>query len=239
MKLNELFNFTFYSLAYRSMIGDKANSDRTWQVIQSKTSEWYADPFVFESEGRHYLFAERMSRWRLLGSIAVCEIYNDKTTSRFKEVLVEPFHLSYPNVFKYKDNIYMIPESGSNLDIRLYVSTHFPYKWEFVKVLYSGSNYADTSFISDVINGKAFLCSMDWDTKIVHFFLFDLDNLTFIELPENPNMINERSGGNFYEEEKKKCRVLQDCSTVYGSKIMISQLYNQDFVNGNGSDSVF
>ena len=30
----------------------------------------------------------------------------------FREVLREPFHLSYPNLFFFEDEIYMIPESN-------------------------------------------------------------------------------------------------------------------------------
>lgn len=104
------------------------------------------------------MFVERMSRWRLFGTIAVCEIYDDKTISPFKEVLVEPIHLSYPNVFEYKGKIYMIPESGHNYDIRLYVSNDFPYKWEFIKVLFSGANFVDTSFVSRINEDRVVLC---------------------------------------------------------------------------------
>ena len=48
-------------------------------------------------------------------------------------VLEEDFHLSFPFVFKDGDDIYMVPESSKNSDIRLYKSVDFPLKWKFEK----------------------------------------------------------------------------------------------------------
>lgn len=237
MNLKQYFYSSFYYIAYRHRNDGGINSEKMWHALPSRSTEWFADPFLFEWEGRTFLFVERMNRWRLLGSIAVCEIYDDNSVSHFKEILVEPFHLSYPNVFEYNGKIYMIPESGHNYDIRLYVSKCFPDKWEFVKVLYSGANFVDTSFISGIKDGHAVMCSLDWCTRVPYYFSFDLDKLSLLKLPDNPQMIKERSGGNYFEEENGKYRVLQDCTKRYGSKIMICRIEDGDFEHGKGAES--
>ncbi len=53
-------------------------------------------------------------------------------------VLAEPFHLSYPYVFEWENNYYMIPEANSTESIRLYRATNFPRQWEHVTELRRG-----------------------------------------------------------------------------------------------------
>lgn len=236
MKLRELFYSSFYYVAYRQRSGEGIQSDGIWTVLRSSESEWFADPFLFEWEGRHFIFAERMNRWRLLGSIAVCEILDNGKVSKFREILVEPFHLSFPNVFEHKGQIYMIPESGNNRDIRLYQAKRFPDEWEFVKVLYSGANFVDTSFVSKTDDGNAFINSYDWDKRKPYYFRFDLNNLSLRKLPDSPALMNERCGGNCFEEQGHCYRVLQDCSQRYGKKLLINRIDCDDFEGGGASD---
>ena len=43
-------------------------------------------------------------------------------------VLDEPFHMSYPYVFKWQEDFYMIPESQEANSVRLYRALDFPTK---------------------------------------------------------------------------------------------------------------
>ena len=235
MKRRELFLNYNYFIAFR----DRNNSgiNERWTVVPSSQSKWYADPFLFEWKGRRYLFAEYMNRWRLMGSIAVCEIYEDGSVSKFKEVLKEPFHLSYPNVFEHAGQIYMIPESGWNRDIRLYRAINFPTEWKFVKSLVEGENYVDTSFLTDTEGETAILNSFNWDTRTSYYFKLDFNTMELFHLPDNPSMMNERNGGNAFERDGVRYRVLQDCSIHYGSKVMIRRIDNVDYEGGNAADS--
>ena len=47
----------------------------------------------------------------------------------------EPFHLSFPYVFEYRKKLYLIPDSSSNKDIRIYKCKKFPLKWKLHKIL--------------------------------------------------------------------------------------------------------
>ena len=238
MEFREFFISCYYYTAFRNKITGKNNGK--WTVIKSSLNEWFADPFLFEWNGKCYLFAERMNRWRLVGSIAVCEIKQDGSVTKFQEVLVEPFHLSYPNVFEYNGQIYMIPESGWNKDIRLYRATKFPFKWEYVKSLCAGENYVDTSFLKGLDeNGGGILHSYIWDTRSSRYFKLDMNKMVLIPLPDSPLMMNERAGGNFFVQNGETYRVLQDCSSYYGSKVMLRRIDNDGFENGSAIDSPF
>ena len=234
MDRREIFLNYYYHIAFR----DKSRGDNgRWTVVHSSLSNWYADPFLFEWNGHRYLFAERMNRWRLIGSIAVCEIREDGTVSKFTEVLKEPFHLSYPNVFEHDGHFYMIPESGWNKDIRLYRATNFPFEWEFVKPLVQGSNYVDTSFLSRTDSDTAILNSFDWDTRLSCYFKLDFKTMELSGLPHNKAMMNERNGGNAFEQDGVRYRVLQDCSGHYGSKVIVRRIDNENYEAGLASDS--
>lgn len=241
MVLRQFFYGGAYFVAFRlstdiSLDGIKS---REWKVIPSRPTEWFADPFPFEWNGRIFLFVERMHWWSRLGSIAVAEVDKNGNVSKFKDIVSEPFHLSFPNVFSHRGMVYMIPESGMNGDIRLYRATDFPLKWTFVKALATGANYVDTSFVQSIENDQAILNTQNWIAKESVYFKFDLNKLELSRLPDNPQMMNERNGGNAFNEDGISYRVLQDCSKQYGAKILIRRIDNVDFESGHASDSQY
>jgi hypothetical protein len=61
-------------------------------------------------------------------------------------ILREPFHLSYPAVFKWQEDWYMIPESSRAHSLRLYRAEEFPLHWKWVATLLAGS-YTDHSLV--------------------------------------------------------------------------------------------
>jgi hypothetical protein len=57
-------------------------------------------------------------------------------------VLDEPFHLSFPQVFKWRNEYYMLLETQEAGEMRLYKAIDFPVRWTFVKTVMKG-RYAD------------------------------------------------------------------------------------------------
>ena len=47
--------------------------------------------------------------------------------------------MSYPQVFKWGDEFYMVPETVAAYEVRLYKALEFPFKWVFVKTLMKGN----------------------------------------------------------------------------------------------------
>ncbi len=95
--------------------------------ITNKTGKFgAADPFIIDK----WLFCELMDK---KGYIAVSKV---KNPLKFKTIIKEKFHMSFPSVFKHNNEWFMIPETYQDKHIKLYKSNNFPYKWEFVKNLY-------------------------------------------------------------------------------------------------------
>ena len=80
---------------------------------------WYADPMVRHIRGKYYVFTEQFDLDEGKGKIAVSEIRNGKIGTP-KTILDEPFHLSFPNVFAFGQDYYMVPECSASHAIRIY-----------------------------------------------------------------------------------------------------------------------
>lgn len=61
--------------------------------------------------------------------------------------------------------------------------------------------------------------------------------MELIALPDNPSMLNERNGGNVFDIGAETYRVLQDCSTRYGERILLRRIDSSDFENGLAADT--
>ncbi|MCD8025717.1 MAG: hypothetical protein LUF33_01970 [Clostridiales bacterium] len=108
-----------WTIAYRAKKQGLILKDlNDFTIIKNGRKGWYADPFLFEYEDDTYLFAEYFS-YKLRRGIIVCSKY-DKLKDKFdkyKEIISEAYHLSYPFVFKYNDEIYMMPEANESKNI--------------------------------------------------------------------------------------------------------------------------
>lgn len=108
-------------------------------------AKFVADPFMIRRDATWYMFFEVFNSKSNRGEIGIASSNDGLHWTYLKIVLAEPFHLSYPYVFKFGDTYYMIPESGQARSVRLYKSEDFPVKWIFVGNLLAGKDYADSS----------------------------------------------------------------------------------------------
>jgi len=70
----------------------------------------------------------------------------DGTNWKYKQIVIaEPFHLSYPYVFEWNNEYYLIPESYQANSIRLYKASNFPTEWSFVGNLLNDGFFVDSS----------------------------------------------------------------------------------------------
>ena len=90
---------------------------------------WYADPMVRHIRGKYYVFTGQFDLDEGKGKIAVSEIRNGKIGTP-KTILDEPFHLSFPNVFAFGQDYYMVPECSASHAIRIYKMGGSVEHWE-------------------------------------------------------------------------------------------------------------
>ncbi|MBX7144224.1 MAG: hypothetical protein K1X79_07215 [Oligoflexia bacterium] len=118
----------------------------THRDVTDCEATFVADPFAWHRDGRWYLFFETFDRVRGRGVIS-CATSTDTVKWNYERVVLhEPFHLSYPYVFEFNGNMYMLPEGRKGGAVRLYRAVEFPYSWALVGNLIEGK-YKDCSIV--------------------------------------------------------------------------------------------
>jgi hypothetical protein len=147
-------------------------------------AKFVADPFLMKEGDTWYLFFEVYNLETDQGDLAVATSKNTWIWDYQKVCLDEPFHLSYPYVFKWEDNYYMIPESYQDDAIRLYKASDFPVRWSFVTKLVSGRDYVDNSIVH--FNGQWWLFASVTSNDTLYLFYADELTGPWTEHPSSP-----------------------------------------------------
>jgi len=193
----------YYKLSPQSHI---ANGLKTLDLSNSKclnhdsTNCFVADPFFIHLGERDYCFVEEFDYNDKKGKISV---YDLNKNLKIGDCIIEDFHLSYPNVFTYKDEIYMIPEASASNQVRLYKCVNFPLEWKLERVLISGVKAVDVNII---IDDKVYLIfNIDrtfFDSQLSEMNIFFnnclLSDHQWISHRQNPIRVNSngtRNGG--------------------------------------------
>ena len=205
-------------------------NESDWEIAKAPDKEWCADPFVIENGSNKYIFVEQYSKDKDKGSIGYFEFVDGKPVSQ--GIIIEnTYHMSYPDVFKYGDRYYMIPESSANNSVDLYVAEHFPDIWKKEKSLITGKKYVDSTVYQD--NSGLYLISY---TMIggyeIHVFMLNMKSKE-VELISKKRYEKNvaRPGGRLFIENGKLLRPAQDCSRKYGEALI---LYQVDALNRDG-----
>ncbi len=120
---------------------------------------WFADPLLYRRSGTRYLFAEAMDLATGKGRIEVCRLQDDGTAGEWQVALEEEFHLSFPTVFDWNGETWMIPETGNDHSLRLYRCQEFPTRWELVQRFAVDGELCDAILTDRTPSSLTLLCS--------------------------------------------------------------------------------
>lgn len=108
---------------------------------------WLADPFLLEKDGVTYIFYEAMDLVTKLGKIGYSIVKEDGTCTPVKIVIDQKYHMSFPFIFEYEGNVYIMPESCGDWRVRLFKAKRFPDIWEPAEILLPDVYACDSIFI--------------------------------------------------------------------------------------------
>lgn len=198
-------------------------------LLNPNASVIIADPFLFVNNGTLYLFYEHLTRWFGTGRICMRSTKDLKTWTEEKNVLVEPFHLSFPFVFEDEGKVYMLPETGGDKSITLYEAeddtlTH----WRKVKKLMED----DEPWYDSIIHkkdGKYYLFTGHDDDvqQVQHLFVSDKLTGPYMEHPASPICYGRdraRNAGSLIESDEGLYRPVQVCLNSYGEQTSVMQI---------------
>lgn len=168
--------------------------------VKPPRGRFWADPFLCSHNGKKFCFVEDFVYKTGRGHITALEIIGTKVVERGIAVQ-EPFHLSFPYLFRYQGELYMCPEASESGQIRIYRCTDFPLKWELQSVLMENVSAADTVLFEK--GGRWWmLTSLDQAGTNDHcseLYLFSSDSplsASWVPHPQNPIRIDANGGRN-------------------------------------------
>ena len=93
--------------------------------------EW-ADPFPVRMKDEDVLFLEEYVRPNRRGRLAVVHLDDSPRGWRSVDTIMDlPTHLSYPFVFEWAGDRYLLPEQAGTGSLQLYVAEDFPLSWRW------------------------------------------------------------------------------------------------------------
>ena len=130
-----------------------------YTMLPGREGWWFADPLLCHRGGKRWLFAEAMDLSTGKGRLEVCELHDDGSIDGWRVALEEDFHLSFPMVFDWNGEVWMIPETGHDHSLRLYRCRVFPTKWELVQRFVTDEELCDAILVNRRAEALTILCS--------------------------------------------------------------------------------
>jgi hypothetical protein len=185
-------------------------------------ARFVADPFMVDVDGLWHMFFEVLNNQSNKGDIGRATS-RDALTWRYERiVLQEPFHLSYPYVFRWNNDFYMTPETLGANAVRLYRATSFPDQWTLVKDLIPGP-HADPSIFQHGGKWWLFTCPTPHKHDTLALYSADDPASPWTEHPSSPIIAGNKSvarpGGRVLDYDGRLLRFTQDCYPTYGKQV--------------------
>lgn len=200
--------------------------------LEPPDGKFWADPCIVSKDGCEYVYLEEASVETGIGHISVIELDEQARVRSITKIIEKPYHLSYPFVFEFGENWYLIPESADNKTVELYKCTDFPFSWEFERNLMQDvSAYDVTLFEHDdtwwiFVNIEDPDGASSWDE--LHLFYSDNPlGSNWQPHPMNPVVSDvryARPAGKLFLEGGRIMRPSQNSSNRYGYALNIFEV---------------
>lgn len=204
-------------------------SPRLQVLVPPRDRDW-ADPFIVRHAGRKFIFFEELPYRTGRAHISAIEIFTDGRSGPPVVVLQRPYHLSYPFVFSWKGDLYMLPETADNHTVELYRCEQFPHRWTLDRVLLEGIRAFDATLHREGLDWWMFVSVAEPGadpSEEMHVFWSDSPLGPWQPHAANPvvsDARHARGAGPLFRRDGVLYRPSQDCSTSYGSAVSINRV---------------
>lgn len=230
-KWNDAFFFNQWFLLF-DIREEMSTSLWRFKRITPPKDRFWADPFIISRDNKYFIFIEELIYSSQKGHISVIVMDKNGAFESPVRVLERPYHLSYPFIFDFENDVYMIPESVANRTVELYKCIAFPHKWEFQKNLMENCNVVDSTL--HYWKGKWWLFASQaetegasrWDELFIYYSDSPLSN-NWTPHPKNPvvsDVKSARPGGCLFMRDEHLYRPSQNCSRHYGYGFNICEI---------------
>lgn len=227
---SKLFYRQWYLLLLQKPDGRLHTGRRTIPVVPPNDRFW-ADCFAVRKDDVTCLFVEEEMRDTGKGHIAVVILDSNGEIIDTRPLIQNTYHMSYPYIFTYSNDIYMIPEANRSNAITLYKCTAFPYEWKPVAALMEGIKAVDASVVYYRGLWWMFLGVYSPDgshnRRLYLYYTQELLGKVWTPHPMNPVVADAggaRNAGRIFEAGGVLYRPAQDCTKRYGYGVSLKRI---------------
>lgn len=200
---------------------DARNPVLTIRDVTDVRAESVCDPFIVERGGTWSMFFEVVNADLERKQIGLATSRDGLKWTYQRIALSEPFDVSYPYVFEWQGEYYMLPETPGLRSVRLYKATKFPTDWRSLGVILDGAHFEAPSIVR--YQGRWWLFAGAGRHDILRvFYAPDLTG-PWTEHPKSPvlweNPAASRPSGRMLVLDGNIVRFAQDCSKAYGTQV--------------------
>lgn len=229
----------YWQVAYRLIEGPGiaetgALDGPAFTVLKDDGERFYADPFPFEHDGRHFLFVEEFPFATQKGVISVTELDEHGVCGPVRVVIEEKHHLSYPQILRSDGEIYLLPESSAGDELVLYRAVQFPDVWVRDTVLLAGCKINDATVVAQ--DGTFWMVGTDFNGHGSASDKMVVYSAPSLRGPWNAHALNPiaidhsatRPGGAFIRQGDAMLLPVQNGSATYGGGLGLMRVERLD-----------
>lgn len=210
------------------------NVETVQWCLDSGVEKFWADPFPLEYQGRQWILVEQVAYQSWCGHLVVIELFADGRYGHAQPVMVTDKHQSYPFVFTWNQELYLLPESSASRNLVLWKCKEFPGHWQPVAELLTDVYIADSTLIEYQGHWWMFAAIAVEGACIhdeLHVYYADSPLGPWQAHPKNPvksDARNARPAGNLFVEDGILYRPAQDCGVEYGKAVVLNRIDRLD-----------
>ena len=198
--------------------------------LEPPRDRFWADPFPLQRGDNYYIFFEEFLYDKRKAHISVMEMDASGECGEPQKILELDHHLSYPFIFAWNGETFMIPESKQAKCVSLYRCVSFPHRWELDRVLLDNVQAVDST-----VHEYGGLWWLFCNIGGTHFPSNDELHLFWAPSPLGPwhahtrnpvktDVKSARPAGKLIQKNGSLYRPAQDCSVRMGGAISVNRI---------------
>lgn len=231
--LRELRQDLFSRKQWCLLVGDnldRAPEPERLRRIKPPQDRIWADPFLVEAEGQAWVFFEEMLHREKRGRIAVAR-WDGKRLLDAQPALIEPHHLSFPQVFTHAGRRRLIAEAAASGGLTVYDCVRWPDRWTPAAKIFDRPIIDPSLFEHEgrwwLFGNLAIAPGAKADDDLHLFHTDDPISGRWTPHPLNPVVSDARfarGAGRPYRHNGKLYRPAQDCAGGYGRRVVVREI---------------
>ena len=222
----DLYNVGLIHAPIHRFLDSNWRPDIHWLPQQSRSGVFIADPFGIAFEGRKYLLCEYFDYREPTGRIVGAEVRGSVVVGNLQDAIVGSCHMSYPFLLVHEGRLFCVPEASRANEVALFKMVAWPSKWRKEAVLLK-VDAVDPSMVH--YGGRLWLFYGVRRTNGAELFVSYADSpygpwLPHAKQPAKTDSTSSRPGGTPFVHRGRLYRPAQDCSRVYGGRVVINEV---------------